>query len=85
LAIFDDVLEDVGQDIIPSRLEVSFADTGILSISRDGVWETLNGGQPLVAGALYAFDVYLWLGVEYNLKYSVGTTAQLYWFWRRES
>lgn len=81
-AIYTAVDSDRSTDIISSRLEVSFADAGVLSINRNGVWETLNGGVALTAGALYGFDIGMYPDVVYDIKYSATTTAQIYWYWR---
>lgn len=75
---------NAGDDVVPSRLEVSFSVSGILSIVRNGVEEKLNGGQPLAANTLYAFDVSLWPGRTYGLKHSAASTGQIYWYWRTE-
>ena len=39
------------------------------------VLEVLNGGDPLVAGAAYMFDVVVDEGESINLRYSVDATA----------
>jgi len=60
------------------RVQACFDTAGVLSLlmgTGGGVSPTLNSGNPLVAGALYIFDVEVDSGDAFNLAYSVNANA----------
>jgi len=61
------------------RIYACFDAPGVLSVvrTRGGATttEALNGGDPLVAGAAYVFDVIVDEGESVNLRYSADATA----------
>jgi len=73
------------EDLVPThapcifRIYACFDASGVLSVARTRggttTTEALNGGDPLVAGAAYVFDVVVEEGESINLRYSADATA----------
>lgn len=58
---------------------------GVLSLGVGGEYHKMNGGNALAADAWYAFDVPLFPGEQYNMKFSANAVLSIRGYWRDEA